>query len=107
DIGFTACRVTEKSVTLNGDAGGVPSPRIAPGIYFRLELGGISGHGDFARDTGLLIKPSDCVAVAAAMLRVFNEHGDRTNRKKARLKYLLEKWGVEKFIEETQKKLAF
>jgi ferredoxin-nitrite reductase len=108
DIGFIACRVTEKSL-----AGSV-SPEttaakseVPPGTYFRLELGGISGHGDFARDTGLLIKPSDCVAVAAAMLRVFNENGDRTNRKKARLKYLLEKWGVEKFIEETQRKLAF
>src|SRR5690606_35780632 len=49
----------------------------------------------------------ECVAVAAAMLRVFSENGDRTNRKKARLKYLLEKWGVEKFIGETQRKLAF
>jgi ferredoxin-nitrite reductase len=97
DIGFFACRVTEKTL----------SPAIEPGIYFRVQLGGITGHGDFARDTGLLVKPSECVAVAAAMLRVFNENGDRTNRKKARLKYLLEKWGVEKFVAETQKKLAF
>ena len=104
DIGFTACRVTEKSLAALDPRPATPP---AAGIYFRLELGGISGHGDFARDTGLLVKPSDCVAVAAAMLRVFNEHGDRTNRKKARLKYLLEKWGVEKFLEETQKKLAF
>src|SRR6185503_10783463 len=52
-------------------------------------------------------RPSESVAVTAAMIRVFAEHGDRTNRKKARLKYLLEKWGVEKFLEETQKKLSF
>jgi ferredoxin-nitrite reductase len=104
DIGFFACRVTEKS--LSPFASNL-SPPIEPGIYFRVQLGGITGHGDFARDTGLLVKPSECVAVAAAMLRVFNENGDRTNRKKARLKYLLEKWGVEKFLAETQKKLAF
>src|SRR5690606_204085 len=73
----------------------------------RVCLGGISGHGDFARDTGLLIKRSEAVAVAAAMIRVFAENGDRTNRKKARLKYLLEKWGFEKFIDESAKKLAF
>jgi ferredoxin-nitrite reductase len=102
DIGFTACRVTEKSLAAVDGA-----PRPEAGIYFRCELGGISGHGDFARDTGLLLKPSEAVAVAAAMIRVFNEHGDRTNRKKARLKYLLEKWGVEKFIAETQARLAF
>src|SRR4051812_41901152 len=102
DIGFTAVRVSEKSLAA-ADGG----PRIEPGVYFRCELGGISGHGDFAKDTGLLLKPSECVAVAAAMIRVFNEHGDRTNRKKARLKYLLEKWGVDKFLAATQEKLAF
>jgi ferredoxin-nitrite reductase len=101
DIGFMAVRVSENSL------GAPESGDVTPGIYFRVQLGGISGHGDFARDTGLLVKPSECVAVAAAMVRVFNEHGDRTNRKKARLKYLLEKWGVEKFIAETQHKLAF
>ncbi len=105
DIGFTAVQVTEKSLSARSSQPSAAQP--APGIYFRVELGGISGHGDFAKDTGLLLKPSECVAVAAAMIRVFNEHGDRTNRKKARLKYLLEKWGVEKFLAETQKKLAF
>lgn len=105
DIGFFACRVTEKSLSAKAANSATPLPE--PGIYFRVQLGGITGHCDFARDTGLLIKPSEAVAVAVGMIRVFNEHGDRTDRKKARLKYLLGKWGVEKFLEETQKKLAF
>lgn len=103
DIGFFAVRVTEKSLSALSSQ---PSA-VSPGVYFRVFLGGITGHLDFARDTGLLLKPSEAVATAAAMIRVFREHGDRTNRKKARLKYLLEKWGFEKFIEETGKKLAF
>ncbi len=41
------------------------------------------------------------------MIRVFAENGDRTDRKKARLKYLVDKWGVNKFLEETEKRLAF
>jgi ferredoxin-nitrite reductase len=94
DIGFIAVRVAEGS-------------GIEPGVYFRCELAGITGHKQFARDAGILVKPSECVAVAVAMIRVFNEHGDRTDRKKARLKYLLDQWGVEKFLEETRKKLAF
>ena len=102
DIGFIACRVTEKSLAASPGAAAV-----APGVYFRVQLGGITGHGDFARDTGLLLRPGEAVAVSAAMIRVFAAHGDRTNRKKARLKYLLEKWGVEKFLEETQRQLAF
>jgi ferredoxin-nitrite reductase len=104
DIAFMAVRVTEKSLASLASA---PSTPIAPGIYFRVQLGGITGHKDFARDTGILIKPSECVAVAAAMVRVFNENACRTDRKKARLKYLLEKWGVEKYLAETAKTLAF
>jgi ferredoxin-nitrite reductase len=41
------------------------------------------------------------------MLRVYIEHGDRTDRKRARLKYLIDKWGIERFLDETQRKLAF
>jgi ferredoxin-nitrite reductase len=80
-IGFTAVRV--------GEGKGVE-----PGIYFRVELAGITGHEQFAKDSGILIKPNESVAVAAAIVRVFVESGDRTNRKRARLKYLIDKWGV-------------
>lgn len=109
DIGFFAVRVTERSLAALSAAESSALPAgIAPGIYFRCELGGITGHKDFARDTGLLLKPDELVPVAAAMVRVFREHGDRTDRKKARLKYLLEKWGgFPRFLEETGKKLAF
>jgi ferredoxin-nitrite reductase len=116
DIAFMAVRVTEKSIAACLQAMPPGSETVsklagtnwpAPGVYFRVQLGGITGHKDFARDTGLLIKPSECVAVAAAMIRVFNENGCRTDRKKARLKYLLEKWGLEKFVAETGKTLAF
>ena len=80
---------------------------LPPGIYFRVELCGITGHKQLAKDSGILVKPTEALAVTAAMIRVFVEHGDRTDRKKARLKYLVDKWGVEKFLAETQKKLAF
>ncbi len=106
DIGFFAVRVTAASLAKveRVDPNALP----APGLYFRCELGGITGHKDFARDTGLLLTPEQLVPVAAAMIRVFREHGDRTDRKKARLKYLLERWkGHEKFFEETQKRLSF
>jgi ferredoxin-nitrite reductase len=67
-----------------------------------VQLGGITGHGDFARDTGLLLQPEQCVAWAAAAVRVFIAHGDRTDRKKARLKYLLDGWGFDKFLEKSK-----
>ncbi len=74
---------------------------------FRVQLGGITGHGDFARDAGLMLRPEECVQVASAMMQVFIVHGDRTDRKKARLKYLLDSWGFEKFLEAVQKLLPF
>jgi ferredoxin-nitrite reductase len=94
DIGFIAVEVKEGH--------GIPA-----GVYFRVLLSGITGHKQFATDCGLLLRPDQTVAVAAAMIRVFAEHGDRTDRKKARLKYLIDKWGIEKFIAKTEKLLAF
>ncbi len=94
DLGFMAVRVDE-------GAG------VEPGVYFRIELGGVTGHGAFAHDTGFMVRPEQCVAAAAAVVRVYLEHGDRTNRKKARLKYLLEAWGTDRFMAEVQNRLAF
>ncbi len=90
DIGFVAARVR--------DGFGVPA-----GLYFRMELGGITGHGDFARDTGVYFEPAECVPAAAAVIRVFIAHGDRGDRRKARLKYLLDGWGQSKFMAEAEK----
>jgi ferredoxin-nitrite reductase len=92
DIGFFAVRV--------------PEGRSQPaGIYFRLELGGITGHGDFARDAGVLLRPEQCIPVAAAILKVFLREGDRTDRKKARLKYVLDRLGHAGFLGEVEKLL--
>jgi ferredoxin-nitrite reductase len=95
DIGFSAVRVPEGS----NDDQGMP---VAPGVYYRMALGGITGHKDFARDTGVLLCPEECVTVAAAVVRVFVDKGDRSDRRKARLKYVLDAWGFEKFMHETE-----
>jgi len=95
DIAYYAVTLKEKAEDLE------------PSVYFRLQLCGITGHKQFASDTGLLVTPEESIAVSSAILRVFIEHGDRTNRKKARLKYLIDDWGFAKFFEEVQKKLAF
>jgi ferredoxin-nitrite reductase len=93
DIGFQAVEVK--------DGFGVE-----PGVWFRLALGGITGHRDFARDTGVIVRPSEATAVADAVVRVFIEHGDRTNRNRARLKYVLDAWGFDKFLAAVEEKLG-
>lgn len=86
DIGFTAVRVPEGAA-------------VSAGVWFRVALGGITGHKDFARDLGVVVAPLDCVAVAHALVRVFIEHGDRTDRNKARMKYVLDRIGHAKYLE--------
>ena len=93
DIGFQA-------VLVNDGFG------LAPGVWFKLTLGGITGHRDFARDTGLLVQPKDACAVADAVVRVFIDHGNRADRTKARLKYVLDAMGVEKFVGVLEEKLG-
>jgi ferredoxin-nitrite reductase len=78
----------------------------AAGIYFRLALGGITGHRDFAKDTGVIVRPDEATQVADAIVRAYIEHGDRTDRNKARLKYVLDAWGLEKFIAHVEEKLG-
>jgi len=94
DIALRAVQVPERAAE--------PGAELAPGVYFRVLLGGITGHGSFGRDAGVVVPPEQCVAVVAAMLRVFAAAGDRTNRKRARLKYVLERWGIERFVAETE-----
>jgi ferredoxin-nitrite reductase len=93
DIGFQAVPVREGF-------------GLAPGVWFRLALGGITGHRDFARDAGVLVRPEEATRVADAVVRVFIESGDRTDRTKARLKYVLDAWGIEKFLAAVEAKLA-
>ena len=105
DIGFMAVRVAAASEAVSVKDGA--AHKLEAGVYFRVELAGITGHKQLASDAGLIVAPEQVVQVAAAMIRVFTENGDRTNRKKARLKYLIDTWGIEKFVTETQKKLGF
>jgi len=93
DIGFQAVEVKDGF-------------SVEPGVWFRLLLGGITGHKDFARETGVAVKPSQATRVADAVVRVFIDHGDRTDRAKARLKYVLDAWGIDRFLSATEEKLG-
>jgi ferredoxin-nitrite reductase len=79
---------------------------VAPGVYFMLRLGGITGHRDFARTTGVIVPPGDAVRVCNVVVRAFIAHGDRTDRTKARLKYVLDRMGMPGFLAEVEKELG-
>ncbi len=94
DIGFQAVRVAA-------------GRSVAAGVYFRVLLCGITGHRQFAADCGVVVPPEQAVDLTAAMIAVYSEYGDRTDRRKARLKYLIARWGVERFLVETEARLGW
>lgn len=98
DLGFRAVLVPGT----DGEAS-----ELAPGVYFRLLLGGSPSHGRLGRDAGVLVAPEQCLAVLESVLQIYMEHGDRTNRRRARLVYLLESWGMQRFLEELGRRLDF
>lgn len=93
DLGFRAVRVP-------------PGATVPSGVYFRLLLGGATSHGRFARDAGVVVAPEHCLDVLEQVLGIYVEHGDRTNRRRARLLYLLESWGIERFMAQLRRRLA-
>lgn len=86
---------------------GVKAVKVDGQVYFRIALGGATGHKAFARDLGVLVKPAELNKVIVALVRVYIANGNRADRKKARLKHLLESWSLEKYLAETEKLLGY
>ncbi|KYZ74935.1 ferredoxin--nitrite reductase [Anaerosporomusa subterranea] len=70
-------------------------------IGFHVKVGGgLSAAPYMAQDLDLFVLPSEVLSVAKAVATIFRDFGYREKRNHARLKFLLQDWGVEKFQEE-------
>ena len=85
---------------------GVKAVKVGDEILFRIALGGATGHKSFARDLGVVVPPAEITKVVASVVRVYIEHGCRTNRKRARLKHLLETMSFDEYLALVEKKLG-
>ena len=81
---------------------------------FNVTAGGGLGatHGDHATYPRLadalgFIEPDQLLAVAEAVVVIQRDHGDRTERKHARLKYTIADRGVEWFRQELERRVGF
>jgi ferredoxin-nitrite reductase len=52
------------------------------------------------------VAPEDVVAVCRGVLEIYRDHGLRANRQKARLMWLIDEWGLEKFRSEVEKSIG-
>ena len=86
---------------------GAKAVKVGDQVAFRFVLGGATGHKAFARDLGVLVPPAEVVKVTLALIRVYIANGNRGDRKKARLKHLLEKWTLDQYLAETEKLLGY
>ncbi|MEO1982977.1 MAG: NADPH-dependent assimilatory sulfite reductase hemoprotein subunit, partial [Fuerstiella sp.] len=91
DLGLLAVvedgKITGYNLLVGGGMGTTPSaaktyPRIADKLTF--------------------VTPDQVIAVAEAIVKVQRDHGNREDRKIARLKYLIESWGLPKFKQKVE-----
>jgi sulfite reductase (NADPH) hemoprotein beta-component len=83
-------------------------------IGFNVLVGGGMGatHGDNATFPRLadvigFCRPEQLLEVAEHVVKVQRDHGDRTNRKHARLKYTIEDRGIAWFVSELEQRLGY
>ena len=75
---------------------GVEHPEHGPGLDLWVG-GGLSTNPMLAQRVGVLVLLAEVPEVWEAVVNVFRDYGYRRLRSKARLKYLIKDWGVEKF----------
>jgi sulfite reductase beta subunit-like hemoprotein len=79
-------------------------------VGFTVLVGGSVGASlpgpRLAKSTGIFIEPENVFKVAVAAVEIFRDHGNRESKAKARFKWLIENWGVEKFISILESKVG-
>lgn len=91
DLGFLAVvrdgRIIGYNVTVGGGMGTTPSAKKTfPALAKRMAF----------------VTPDQAVGVAQAVVKVQRDHGNREDRKVARMKYLIANWGIDRFRGEVE-----
>ncbi|GJL56827.1 MAG: ferredoxin--nitrite reductase [Nitrospirales bacterium] len=83
-------------------------PEGALEVGFNVLVGGKIGSGGYriASPLDMFVRPSEVVQVTCAILSVYRDHGFRDSRNTARLAFLLDDWGEERFRREVENRLG-
>ena len=77
-------------------------------VLFDLTIGGgLSKSRQIATRANRYVKPEQVLDVAVACAEIFRDNGNRDNRNKARVRHLLNDWGIEKFVDEIEKNIGY
>ena len=84
------------------DFGFIPKIEVKKGVEIRgfkvLVGGGLGAQPFLAKVAHEFLPETDLIPFLEASVRVFDRHGERNSRAKARIKYLISKIGIEEFI---------
>src|SRR5687768_11995903 len=100
---FSGCAQNACGLAYMHDIGYIAATRMVDGQIergFKVVVGG--GLGTVPRQARVLteFQPlNEMLPVVQAIARVFARHGEKKNRAAARIKFLVDKWGIEKFRE--------
>jgi len=108
-ISFSGC-TSECGLAAIHDIGFVAASRIASGkteCGFKVFVGGgLGSHPKLAQLYTDFLPMDEVLPLCEGLLRVFDTHGNRRNKSKARMKFLLENWGMDEFKEKVKEALA-
>ncbi|MCM8794386.1 MAG: nitrite/sulfite reductase [Candidatus Omnitrophica bacterium] len=107
-IAFEGCPTDHARVPIH-DVGCVAAEREINGTKvrgFKVYVGGGLGTVPFSAQLLEEFVPADqLIPVIETVIRIFDRNGERKNRNTARIKFLIKKWGFEKFKEEFRQEL--
>jgi len=79
-------------------------------VGFTLLVGGSVGASlpgpRLAKPTAIFVRPEEAFKVVVAVAEIFRDHGNRESKTKARFKWLIENWGIGKFLSILEEKLG-
>ena len=75
---------------------------------FNVAVGGKQGSGGprFATALDAFVTPGEAAELCAAIALIFRDHGPREARSRARLAFLVDEWGGERFRKELEKRIG-
>ncbi len=69
--------------------------------------GGLSGGKQIAKRLNVSCRKEQILEITKAVVGLFRDHGNRTNRAQARTRHLLADWGVERFRQSLAERLGY
>jgi sulfite reductase (ferredoxin) len=100
---FSGCGQHACGLASMHDLGLIAAEQIENGerkIGFEMHVGGGLGAVPYqAKLFDAFIPPEELLPLAQAIARVFAKYGEKKNRSRARIKFLIQDWGIEKFRE--------